>query len=57
LRARFFPDRDERGAAQSMLEVIEYAYDSFRTNTYDWIQMRQQNVYYWRGPTPDDTDD
>ena len=32
-----------------MLGEIDYAFDSFRTNMYDYIQFMQQGIFYWRG--------
>ena len=49
LRERFFPTRTEKEAAEAMIALIAQANGSFRTNVYDWIQNRQQGVYYYKG--------
>ena len=54
LRSRFFPLLDERGAAEQMYAVVQHASDNWRTNTYDWIQAKQQGVYYFKGTSQQD---
>jgi phosphatidylinositol 4-kinase len=51
LRARFFPTYDERGAAEQMHAVVYDATDKWTTNTYDWIQAKQQGVFYYAAGT------
>jgi len=54
LRARFFPEKNEHEAADAMLQLIAQANDSWRTKGYDWIQSKQQGVYYYRKNAGDD---
>lgn len=54
LRSRFFPLLDERGAAEAMRAVVRDAWNKWTTNTYDWIQEKQQGVYYFRGTSQQD---
>ena len=51
LRERFFPAKTEKEAAEAMLDLIYGAstiVGSIRTNVYDWIQSKQQGVYYYK---------
>ena len=48
LKARFFPDKSEKQAAEAMIWIINDAYNKFTTNVYDMIQKAQQNVYYFK---------
>ena len=54
LRERFFPDKSEQDAAEAMLTLIYKANGAIRTNVYDWIQNKQQGVYYYKNDHPED---
>jgi len=56
LKARFFPDKDEAAAAESMLAIVNDAWNKWTTNAYDWIQKAQQNVFYFKGTSAADSD-
>ena len=43
---RFQLDLNEDEAAIYMKDLIKHAEDNWRTNVYDWIQLKQQNIYY-----------
>ena len=47
LRRRFFPDVGEKEAAEAMLALIYQANGNWRTTGYDWIQAKQQGVFYY----------
>jgi hypothetical protein len=49
LRDRLGGDLDAYSGAKRMHSLLEHANANWRTNTYDWIQLKQQNIYYWRG--------
>jgi len=54
LRSRFFPNHDEQGAAEQMRAVVQDAWNKWTTNTYDWIQLKQQGVFYYAGTSVHD---
>ena len=54
LKSRFFPDRDERGAAEGMLAIVGDAWNKWTTNVYDLIQLKQQGVYFFKGTSAND---
>ena len=43
------PRARRRRRRRAMIALIAQANGSFRTNVYDWIQNRQQGVYYYKG--------
>ena len=49
LRARFFPELNERDAAAQMIKIVDDAKGKWTTNGYDGIQWQQQSIWYWRG--------
>jgi len=55
-RARFFPDKDEKGAAEAMSYKIADAYNKYSTNMYDLIQQLQQDIFYWSGRQNEEDD-
>ncbi len=48
LRARFFPQLDERAAAREMVNIVTDANGKWSTNGYDAIQWQQQAIWYWQ---------
>jgi len=38
-----------QGAAEGMIWAIWDSYNKFTTNMYDYIQLQQQDIFYWRG--------
>lgn len=54
LKARFFPEKDEKEAAGAMLAIVNDAWDKWSTNIYDRIQKAQQGVFFFPGTSSSD---